>query len=64
MVSFKQYHDEKLYFHILYIINRARLEKGIEPEYKENDIKRRDMLRKVRAGALRSGCTKCRKPTT
>ena len=28
------------------------LEKGIEPEYKENDVKRRDMLRKVRAGEV------------
>lgn len=39
-------------FVVLYIINRAMLEKGIEPEYKENDIKRRDMLRKVRAGEV------------
>ena len=37
---------------VLYIINRAMLEKGIEPEYKENDIKRREMLRKVRAGEV------------
>ena len=37
---------------VIYLINRAMLNKGIEPEYKENDLKRRDLLKKVRAGEV------------
>ncbi|MBQ6066520.1 MAG: hypothetical protein IJK89_06825 [Clostridia bacterium] len=36
----------------MFIINRIMLKKGIEPTYKENDIKRRDLLKKVRAGEV------------
>ena len=39
-------------FAILFLLNRAMLKKGIEPKYKENDIKRREMLKKVRAGEV------------
>ena len=34
----------------LFFINRLMLKKGIEPAYRENDVKRRELLRKVRAG--------------
>ena len=36
----------------LYYINRLMLQGGIEPTYRENDIKRRDLLKKVRAGEV------------
>ena len=36
----------------LFIINRIMLKKGIEPTYRENDIKRRELLKKVRAGEV------------
>lgn len=39
-------------FAVLFLLNRAMLKKGIEPKYKENDIKRREMLKKVRAGEV------------
>ena len=39
-------------FLVLFFLNRAILKKGIEPEFKENDIKRRDLLKKVRAGEV------------
>ena len=34
----------------LYFVNRLMLAKGIEPAYRENDIKRRELLHKVRDG--------------
>lgn len=34
----------------LYFVNRLMLKKGIEPAYRENDIKRRELLHKVRSG--------------
>lgn len=37
-------------FVAVYALNRMMLKKGIEPAYKENDIKRREMLLRVRAG--------------
>ncbi len=39
-------------FLVLYFLNRAMLKAGIEPQYKENDLKRRDLLKKVRAGEV------------
>lgn len=36
----------------LYLINRIMLKKGIEPAYRENDIKRRELLHKFRAGEI------------
>ena len=36
----------------MYVINRIMLKKGIEPTYKENDVKRRELLHKVRAGEV------------
>ncbi len=36
----------------LFFINRYMLKKGIEPAYRENDIKRRELLRKVRKGEV------------
>jgi len=39
-------------FILIYMLNRAVLKSGIEPEYKENDIKRRELLKKVRAGQV------------
>ena len=36
----------------LFFVNRVMLKKGIEPAYKPNDIKRREMLKKVRAGEV------------
>ena len=36
----------------LFIINRHMLKKGLEPVYKENDVKRRELLVKLRAGEL------------
>lgn len=39
-------------FAVLFLLNHAMLKKGIEPKYKENDIKRREMLKKVRAGEV------------
>ena len=39
-------------FVVLFLLNRAMLNKGLEPVYKENDIKRRDMLKRVRAGEV------------
>ena len=39
-------------FLALFLLNRSMLKKGVEPVYKENDIKRRDMLKKVRAGEV------------
>ena len=37
-------------FLFVFFINRAMLKKGIEPQYRENDIKRKELLIKVRAG--------------
>lgn len=39
-------------FIVLFILNRIVLKKGIEPTYRENDLKRRDTLKKVRAGEI------------
>ena len=39
-------------FVVLFLLNRAMLKKGLEPVFKENDIKRRDMLKRVRAGEV------------
>ena len=39
-------------FLALFFLNRAMLKKGIEPAYRPNDIKRREMLKKVRAGEV------------
>ena len=36
----------------MFFINHIMLKKGIEPAYKENDIKRRELLKKVRAGEV------------
>ena len=36
----------------LYYVNRMMLLAGIEPAYRENDIKRRDLLHKVRGGEV------------
>ena len=36
----------------LFFINRSMLKKGIEPTYRENDIKRRELLKKVRSGEI------------
>ena len=37
---------------VMYFINRLMLKKGIEPTYRENDIKRRELLKQFRAGEL------------
>jgi hypothetical protein len=37
----------------MFIINRIMLKKGIEPTYRENDVKRRELLKKVRAGEVK-----------
>lgn len=39
-------------FLVLFFLNRAMLKAGIEPEYRENDIKRKELLKKVRAGEV------------
>lgn len=39
-------------FLVIFLLNRAILKKGIEPVYKENDVKRREMLKKVRSGEV------------
>lgn len=39
-------------FAVIYYINCALLKKGIEPEYRENDLKRKEMLKKVRKGEI------------
>lgn len=39
-------------FLAIFLLNRAILKKGIEPVYKENDVKRREMLKKVRSGEV------------
>ncbi|MBR5422680.1 MAG: hypothetical protein IK108_01595 [Clostridia bacterium] len=39
-------------FLVLFFLNRKILNKGIEPEFKENDVKRRELLKKVRAGEV------------
>ena len=36
----------------MFMINRIMLKKGIEPTYRENDLKRRELLKKVRAGEI------------
>ena len=36
----------------LYYINRVMLKSGIEPTYRPNDIKRRELLKRVRAGEV------------
>ena len=36
----------------MFIINHIMLKRGIEPTYKENDVKRRELLRQYRAGKL------------
>lgn len=37
---------------IMFFINKAILKKGIEPAYRENDLKRKEMLKKVRTGEV------------
>ena len=37
---------------VLFFLNQAILKKGIEPTYRENDIKRRELLKRVRAGEV------------
>ncbi len=39
-------------FFALFLINRALLQKGIEPVFRENDLKRKALLKKVRAGEV------------
>lgn len=39
-------------FLALFLLNRALLNKGIEPVYRENDLKRKALLKKVRAGEV------------
>ena len=39
-------------FVIMYILNNALLKKGIEPTYREYDPKRKELLKKVRAGEV------------
>ena len=39
-------------FFVVFFLNRMMLNKGIEPVYKENDIKRKELLLKVRAGEV------------
>lgn len=39
-------------FLALFFLNRALLKKGIEPTYRENDLKRKELLKKVRAGEV------------
>ncbi len=39
-------------FVVIFVINRALLKKGIEPEYRENDLKRKELLKKVRKGEV------------
>ena len=36
----------------MFMINRYMLKKGLEPKYRENDPKRREILKKVRAGEI------------
>ena len=36
----------------VFFLNRALLQKGIEPHYRENDLKRKELLRRVRAGEV------------
>lgn len=36
----------------MFIINNIMLKKGIEPAYRENDVKRRELLRRYRAGEI------------
>ncbi|MBQ7638117.1 MAG: hypothetical protein IJS90_04375, partial [Clostridia bacterium] len=36
----------------MFFINRNMLKKGIEPTYRENDVKRREMLHRLRAGEI------------
>ena len=37
---------------VVYLINSAMLKKGIEPVYRENDIKRKEMLKQYRRGEI------------
>ncbi|MBR2732028.1 MAG: hypothetical protein IKD72_08615 [Clostridia bacterium] len=37
---------------VVFFLNRALLKNGIEPTYSENDIKRKELLKKVRAGEV------------
>ena len=37
---------------VMYFLNRALQKKGIEPKYRENDLKRKELLRKVRKGEV------------
>ncbi len=39
-------------FLVEFFLNRALLKKGIEPTYRENDLKRKELLKKVRAGEV------------
>ena len=39
-------------FLVIFFLNRAVLKKGIEPKYREFDPKRRELLRRVRAGEV------------
>ena len=39
-------------FVVIFLINRALLKQGIEPVYRENDLKRKEMLKKVRSGEV------------
>ena len=37
---------------VIWFLNKKMLDKGIEPEYRENDLKRRELLKQVRAGQV------------
>ncbi len=39
-------------FAVMFLINKALLKNGIEPVYRENDLKRKEMLKKVRSGEV------------
>lgn len=39
-------------FAVIFLVNKALLKNGIEPVYRENDLKRKEMLKKVRSGEV------------
>ncbi|MBR5620713.1 MAG: hypothetical protein IKW76_13350 [Clostridia bacterium] len=39
-------------FAVMYLLNRAILNVGIEPKFRENDLKRKELLKKVRSGEV------------
>ena len=39
-------------FLVLFFVNRTMLKKGIEPVYRENDLKRKELLKQVRKGEV------------